>query len=86
MAAEPGRQKLNVFEDAIGWPPVGFNGMTLENENFFGTNVSFTENDEDDDGIDATAGVADGLVENLILSREAVGIVAAPAIQISRGF
>ena len=59
--------------------------MALENENFFGTNVSFTENDEDDDGLDAVA-TAGGLFEKLILSREAVDIVAPPVIEINSGF
>ena len=59
--------------------------MTLENENFFGTNVSFTEEDEDDDSIDAAARAGE-LFEKLILSREAVDVVAAPVIEINCGF
>ena len=58
--------------------------MTLENENFFGTNVSFTEEDEDD-SIDAAARAGE-LFEKLILSREAVDVVAAPVIEINCGF
>ena len=85
MAAEPGRQKLKALEDAIGWPTVGLSVMTLENENFFGTNVSFTEEDEDDDSIDAAARAGE-LFEKLILSREAVDVVAAPVIEINCGF
>ena len=85
MAAEPGRQKLKALEDAIGWPPVGFSVMTLENENFFGTNVSFTEEDEDDDSIDAAARAGE-LFEKLILSREAVDVVTAPVIEINCSF